>query len=273
VESFGEVPSGKNKQERSSKRFIYTVELLGRLAIKKPSIEGRENLPQTPCIIATTHLSDIDEQMIAADAGHDRKIGLASFATNQKFIVFKPFITLSGRDNFYDITNAPFKGNFTAPSLRQTDFEKMSQAITQEKANIVISAHNRTYNWELPDKPGLGAVLLAHIANVPIVPSVLDIHSPTIVGSSRDILKTVKNFATFNRPESKIIYGQPIYLSEISQEELKGVFNLYSFEARKKMSQEEINAANATLSVLQAEAEQVMHALALKLPPEKRGKW
>ncbi|EKD64816.1 MAG: hypothetical protein ACD_50C00298G0002, partial [uncultured bacterium] len=33
---------------------------ISRFDIKKPTVEGLEKLPPTPCVIATTHLSDID---------------------------------------------------------------------------------------------------------------------------------------------------------------------------------------------------------------------
>src|SRR5437868_3503943 len=76
---------------------------MSRIDIKPPKERGWENVPKIPCVIATTHLSDIDVQEVAMIVAKKRKIGIASQLTN--LTVFKPFVKLIGEKNFFPITN------------------------------------------------------------------------------------------------------------------------------------------------------------------------
>ena len=72
--------SGSQNQERSSRRLkVFEV---SRFDIKKPTVEGLDNIPPQPCVIATTHLSDIDVQEVALAIADKRKVGIASQETN-----------------------------------------------------------------------------------------------------------------------------------------------------------------------------------------------
>ena len=245
---------------------------ISRFDIKKPTIEGLENLPSTPCVVATTHLSDIDVQEVVVAVANIRKVGMATQSTNLTHPLFEPFFKLMGMNNFFPITNTYNKWN-TKYSLIFDDFKKMHNGIEQEERTIVISAHNPTQEWKLPEKPGVGAVILAHMTNVQIIPAAVDIQCPTPVAQTTDSLTRIKNFITMKRPKAKIYFCKPLQLSKIPNDKLIPVINLYNRDEREKMSKEEIASANKTLDGLKVEAEKLMLSLASKLPSSKRGKW
>src|SRR5690606_37860772 len=137
---------------------------------------------------------------VAMAVAGTRKIGVASQETNLTFPLYKPFVEAIGKENFFPITNAPYKSGGTAYSLRIEDLKGMKEGIKKDGRSMIVAGHNPTHNWQLPENPGMAAIILAHIANVPIVPAALDIHSKTPVAQSTDLLPRVKNFLSFRRP-------------------------------------------------------------------------
>lgn len=247
---------------------------LSRFDIKKPTVEGRERLPQGPSVIATTHLSDIDVQEIAAEVAKDRKIGIASQASNLTAAIFRPFIRVMGRENFFPLSNTLAPGGATSAfRLTSGDIQRMSEGVVTEGRTMVVSAHKPVDTWKLPDRPGLAAVVLAHHANVPLVPVALDIESERPVALASEIAPRIRRFFLRQRPSARMIVGEQISLSQIPRQELEQAVNLYSADTRRQMSEEELAKARQALFVLQQEATQMMRELASKLPEAKRGKW
>jgi hypothetical protein len=246
-----------------------------RFDIKKPIVEGFENIPLIPCIIATTHLSDIDVQEIAMVVADRRKIGMVSQETNLTFPPSKPFIALIGKDNFFPIANTllPEDHNKSAYSLRIDDLRGMEDGIKKNGRTMIMAGHNHTRDWKLAENPGIAAIILAHKAGVPLVPAVLDIDSKNPIAQMTNKLSRVKNFVTLKRPSAKIIFCEPMNLAEISEDKLRAAIDLYSPDARRNMTPQQIATATETLEILQKEASQMMESFASKLPPEKRGKW
>lgn len=257
-------------KEKSSLRL--KVFKLSRFDIKKPKVEGLEKIPPTPCVIVTTHLSDIDVQEVVMAVAGRRKVGVASQVTNLTFPPFKPFVAAIGKDNFFPVTNL-FKKGHAAYSLRLEDLQKMQEGIREQGRTMIIAGHSPTHDWKLPEKPGIAAVVLAHMAGVPLIPAIVDIESSNPVAQTTDNMARVKNFITRKRPSAKIIFGEPIELAEIQEEELASAIGLYSPDKRRSMTQEELLSARGTLSVLKGEADKMMLSMASKLPTEKRGKW
>lgn len=243
-----------------------------RFDIQKPTVEGIKNLPSSPCVISTTHLSDVDVAEIVMTVGDKRKVGMVCQETNLRPLFLRPFISLMGRNNFFTIKNTIEKGK-TIFSLEIEDLIEMKRGIIKEGRTMIVAAHNPTHDWKLPKKPGVCAVILAHMANVPIVPAVLDIDSSVPVGITENIKTKIINLIKMKRPKAKIYFCKPFQVSKISGNKLRSVINLYSRDKRKKMPKEEVASANATLGIIKDEARQVMVSLASKLPVEKRGKW
>ena len=233
------------------------------LLYKKPIIEGRENLPPGTCVVATTHLSGYDVPEVTAEMMKSRNTGMALQSTILNFPLFRPFVHILGKENFFPISNR------NSSSLDIEGLSKMRDAIIKEGKTIVIAGYNPTKDWKLSDKPGLAAVILAHETKVPLVPVALDIRSKTYPKPRR----LVKNSILGKKPDARMIIGKPISFSEIPLDKLQAAVNLFSINERRTMTQEQIMEAHATLATLKLEAEEVMKALARNLPPEKRGKW
>jgi len=243
-----------------------------RLDIQKPTVEGIENLPLIPCIISTTHLSDVDVQEILLTVAEKRKVGMICQQTNLKPFLLKLFIAIMGRNNFFTITNIIEEGK-SIFSLKIEDLRVMKKGIIKEGRTMIVAAHNPVHDWKLPQKPGVCAVILAHMTNVLIVPAVLNIDSSTPVGITENIKTKIINFIKMKRPKAKIYFCKPFQVSKIVNDKLMLAVNLYNRIEREKMSPKELAIANATLKIIKDEASKVMMLLSSKLPPEKRGEW
>ena len=237
--------------------------------IREPFVEGGENLPNYPCVVATSHLSDVDVlAVVRAIMGVDqRKIGISSQKTN--FDLSLPAMKLAGLDHFFPLQNTTQKNGHASFTLNLPDFERMRDGITKERRTMVIAGHVPTRNWKLHRHAGIGPVLLAHMANVPLVPAVVDIMSLTPVAQSTMTLKErALRLIKGERPSAKIIFGKPMTFPEISEEELKAIFNLYGLK-RENIHEEEW----ATIALLKQEQDAMMLSLAANLPSKKRGVW
>lgn len=239
-----------------------------RVDIREPSVVGEENLPKEPCVVATSHLSDVDLlAVVLAIMGIDqRKIEISSQKTN--FDLFLPAIKVLGRDNFYPIQNTVHGNDHASFRLDYADFEGMRDGV-REGRTMVIAAHVPTRNWMLHRNAGIGPILLAHMAKVPLVPVAVDINSPTPIAQSTMTLRDrARRFVTGERPNARISFGKPMQLSEITEEQLRPVFDLYGLRRRGIADEQQ-----TVIDILKAEQAEMMNKIAENLPPEKRGVW
>lgn len=264
----GEASGDFNNQPTQEKPFrpksLDFLEKL-RFAYKKPTVEGKENLPPGPCVIAATHLSGYDVFEIYAEATKDRKTAMALQASILNHPLFKRIANIVGKENFLPLSNDK------STVLRNQELEQMKNAILIEGKTMVVAAHTPTKAWKLTDNPGMAAVILAHQTNVSVVPAVFDIKSRIPVREG--VISQVKHIVLRRHPDSKIIFGNPMSFPEISEDKLQSAINLFSTDKRRAMTQQEVKEAHATLEILRNEAGEVMKSLASNLPLEKRGKW
>lgn len=250
-------------EQQSHLKRLEILEKFRFLLYKKPTVEGRENLPPGPCVVATTHLSGYDVPEVTAEMMKNRNAGMALQSTILNFPLARPFVHMLGKENFFPLSNR------NSSILNAEEIEQLKDAIVRDGKTLVVAGHNPTKDWKLPDSPGLAAVILAHAATVPLVPVALDIQSKTYPKPRR----LVKNSIFGKKPDAKMIIGSPISVSEIPDDQLQLAMNLYSPGKRRLMTQEQVQEVQATLDILKSEAGEVMKALASNLPPEKRGKW
>lgn len=257
-----------NIQQTSPEKPHYPMawEALEKLRIlyKKPTVEGRENLPAGPCVIATTHLSTFDVPEIAGEIMKGRKTGIAMQSSIYEHPLLRPFVKMMGKNNLFPISNR------NSSTFGSKDLEPLKNTLARDGRTIVIAGHNPIRDWKLPDRPGLAAVILAHQAKAPLVPVTLNIELPFHPKFEHFITK--KMFLK-KRADSKIIIGNPISFSQIPDDKLDAVVNLYSSDKRRTMTEEQIKEAQGVLDILKSEAGEVMKSFAANLPPEKRGKW
>jgi len=272
----GESSAEFNSAQQATREQSYLKRLAKleglRFLYNKPTVEGRENLPSGSCVIATTHLSIFDVPEVAAEMMHSRKTGVVLQSHLLSIPFFRPLVHLMGKERFFPLSNRD------ASVLPAGEIEQMKDAITRDRRTLVVAAYNPNdkANSKLSDKPGLAAIILAHRARVPLVPVVLNIESktPLIIGFRiRRFDVGLKNLMLGKKPNAKMIIGNPISYPEIPEDKLEAAINLYSLDKRRVMTDQQIVEAKETLAVLQAEAGEVMKALASNLPPEKRGKW
>ncbi|MBI2049353.1 1-acyl-sn-glycerol-3-phosphate acyltransferase [Candidatus Roizmanbacteria bacterium] len=227
----------------------------------RSTVEGIEKLPLRPCVVAVTHLSNVDMPQVALAMADRRKVGFVGYENPLSLIV--------GRENFFPI--ARYRGIKNGYDLMVEQFKRMHDGITQEGRTMVIAAHNPTQDWQLPRNPGIGAVVLAHMTNAPLVPVAVDIQSLTPVAKARDISR-IKNIITNKKYKAKIYFCEPIQLPEITNKQLKLAMRVF-ISGEENVSEGEIKSAKETFKILENESEQMMWSIASKLPEQKRGKW
>lgn len=140
---------------------------------------GRENIPDGTVIFAATHISNQDMFVVAQDAIGDRNIGIASQSTNFHDVKVAPAQwILSGvnlQKMFYPVSNnASTKERWWSKwtySLDQQDIQTMSTALKTGKSMVI--AWHRPTEYVLPSRAGVGAIILAHINNAPLIPSIV----------------------------------------------------------------------------------------------------
>jgi hypothetical protein len=277
--------AGPSQREIKPTRRIDRLGVLSRGAVetmvKRPSKEGLQNLaelhPNQRVVFATSHLSDIDELAAVEALAPYRKVDIASLETNQRDPKQRIPEYLAGPGRFHDVKNT-FDTEKDMPYTRfdAENFENMRRAM-EKGSDIVISAHKPARKWEqaaLPDHRGIGAVYLAQLAQVPVVPVALDIHTEDRVGMASDIPGALKK-NTKGRPEATLRIGKPIKLEDISAPDMDDVRALLTGSMRKELREDPERFAHAkeTFEKLKQQGEQVMRAIAQLLPREKRGRW
>lgn len=255
-------------------RFSWLMSFNRSILFQKPIVSGIKNLlkiPDLPLVIVVSHFSDADLQIVASElcsklkqVRPDRLLGLSLQSEN--LIDFKSAVLIkaSGRKNFFEIDARYDKAikrlDFT---FNPANFQKMAKALLN-KIDIIIAAHEPLSNipnsgWQLPDRAGLGAAYLAQIANAVLLPVAVDIQTSEPVGMSADIVGAAKRLVERDRPQVKVVIGEPFTLDKINQAELEMVGQRIS----------DLPAFNQ----LKVQGEEVIRTIAALLPEGKRGRW
>lgn len=289
--------SPENNQQIPKQRGFDILMNLNREAVfKEPKIIGLENLQkipiEKPLIIATSHFSDVDIQVVESSLhpklkeirpNHTIGISIQSHNLIDPFVA--PFIKLIGRENFfaYDV-HYDKKNNHLQFLFNPENFKKMAKEL-QNKKDIITAAHEPLSNikdapWELPKRSGLGAAYLAQLTTATILPVAVDIQSDRPVGMASNMKETIKRFATGKRPSVNVVVGEPFTLRKIDNEFLHS-FEVYSARVNepnwelnnKVISPEEKTKAKTALREIRKQSDMIMKKIAALLPEKKRGRW
>ncbi len=233
--------------------------------IKEPIIDGWENITDEPCVVATTHLSGIDPREIARVLADRRNVTLAVDAANLSSPRLAPWFYLLGRDNFLPIS--------TTDSHLGKEMGAFTKSINEQGKTIVISAYLPKKSWQLPEKGGLAAVVLAHAAKVNLVPAAMTYESPDVVARGWDLPKRAANIFKNQRSATAISFCEPINLVSFSRDEIDQTMRSLDRNEREKLSDEQKRIAHANIKIWRAETAQVMSALASKVPQELHAKY
>lgn len=259
-------------------RIGWTSRLNSESKLHKPTVDGLENLTAIPenqeLIIATTHLSDIDMETAISTVSPYRDVSVASQSTHLENPIFGRLMRWATENEIYGVSSKFGKKPNWLPAFRfnPKDYEAMKAPLEKGRA-MVIAAHRPTHEWELPDKPGLGAIYLAQISGGVILPTAVDVQYPEFIDLSPIGKGVLKRLVLGKRPDVKVTFGTPIQLTPIPQEEISVAGKFLNHDERHKMTADEIQQAKLVLEKLQLQGAEVMKSLANMLPQSKRGRW
>jgi len=165
------------------------------LFIKK--IDGIENLPQKPFIIAASHSSYIDPVILIFMLAWHRNMQLCTFATNEKFL--GPF------------WNTLFN-HFGAIRINGS-IEKARAALKQGKSVAVFPEGQRTFTGDVQKVTHTGLGVLALLNKVTVVPVAMNTwhfwnRYHLLPNFRRDIAITIGKPMTFNQKPTKQNFGK-----------------------------------------------------------------
>lgn len=244
------------RRKSSPFRLRHAMELLAKVASKKVTIEGKENLaqlkPDEKVVFVTTHLKDSDVPIAFTTLASDFDIAIVNISGhgNPKQDIFSyTGIKVAGSNAFLPIS---YKGHLThwnPDNFQKENFQPMQEALEKGKA-VMIAAYSPTKEQILPQRPGFGAMYLAQLTGATLVPITVNQASQDDLAGQAGIKGMITT--VLKRPEVTVTYGKPIKPTETLDPNIP----IY-----KQIP-----------SLIQQQAK-IMEALAQPQPPEKRGVW
>lgn len=226
------------------RRLDTSVKIGMRLFSSEREVIGKEILEtipkDKPVIFTTTHFSDIDVLAVMDVVSDFRKYKVVQARDHEKFRTNAgPYVMtgIPGRNNFISIS----------PLLRQEDYVPMVEILAKGEA-IIIAAYfnpeeefyNQHFNQKgviLPEKGGLGAILLAQKTEALIIPTA------TVMDKRRKV---------------RVIFGEPLTFEKIN--------GLSEFR-------KDIETTKKVLEQLKNQSDKLMLATAKLVPEDKQGTW
>lgn len=191
------------------------VRAIKALQVRDVDVAGQEHAVQASLqygsvIIAPTHLADLDMPMTLYTLGSMLDILITNMAPQHSFRrnpTMNLLLRLAGKRNFLPIDyidGRPAKGRFNP-----LNFLPMAEVLAAGRS-VMIAAHKPMFVPELPDHAGIGAVYLASITGIPVIPVAVRLSSGGAVGYNNSILTTL-----FTQPSAKVRIGAPIVFEKI----------------------------------------------------------
>ncbi len=245
-----------------------TTEAAIKGAFKAPII-GEEKLKKIdrtrPVMVVTTHLSDSDIQLTAYRLHKTGNLNLVVTNQSTQYQMkdlasgcISLFVKTLGRGWFCPMGWEWGESGLPVPAFNKKDFTRIKKEVFTKNKMLLIAAHNPTFDGKLPDKPGLGAAVVAQmIKNIQIVPAAV-----LVEGSAPDAYKPGK--AIFGRwgRSAKLVIGDVFEIkNRLTEDETDSVLN------------PERKASEKTREKIKKTAEEIMLKVAKLLPEEKRGIW
>lgn len=244
------------KRKPSPFRLRRAMELLAKVASKKVTIEGKENLaqlkPDEKVIFVTTHLKDSDVPIAFTTLASDFDIAMVNISghSSPKQDIFSyAGIKVAGSSAFLPISYRGHLTHWSPDNFQKEDFQPMQEALKKGKA-VMIAAYSPTKEQILPQRPGFGAMYLAELTGATLVPITVNQASQAELAGQAGIKGMVTT--VLKRPEVTVTYGEPIRPTETLDP------NIPLYKQIPSLIQQQTK---------------VMEALAQPLPLQKRGIW
>ncbi len=174
---------------------------------------GKEHLDEIPdgmnVVVAGSHVSDFDMPLIATALGKDLNIAITDMSVHSTDWKKDPTyvgMLIAGIRNFIQISWHTGAGGKRQPRLNPENYGPVRDALNRGKA-VLMAAHNPSYG-SLPDKPGIGAELVAETTpNTVILPVTVDVQDEQASTATKFRQQMM---SLFRRPKVVVTIGKPI---------------------------------------------------------------
>ncbi|MGE5426100.1 MAG: hypothetical protein ACM3PZ_03430 [Bacillota bacterium] len=224
--------------------------------------EAKESYPDTPFIISSSHLHNLDVPAALKALGREFDIQLSGESVlleKMKYLAHRLMISLAGKDNFTPLDYVEDKEGKHG-SFNPDNFEQLAGKIADGKTPW-IAAHPFALDGKMR-RPGLGAVYLAAKTGAAILPTALEVKGESVMEGA---VQTVKNL--LERPTAIYHIGEALKLTEVDVTPIEDVIR--KRREGKPVSEEEIAWFSESVAALRQNADTLCEAIAALLPPEK----
>lgn len=247
-----------------------------RLSFSGVTVEGEEHLKEIPpgkkVVVATTHISDYDMPLAIYALGDKFELVVAN-ASDQHAFRKSPFgnigMRISGTENFRGID---YRDNYKGPDFFNPANYRPIEKDLREGKTAVVAAHNPVFDYRLPERGGYAAVYVAELADAVVLPVALDVQSSKKIGTGSKFSDAAKSL--WERPEARVIIGAPLAFQRLEGvEQFEAIMRTRHDRSAPRPAAEEITFVRGISRKLKENSRLLMKALAVLLPPEKRGAW
>lgn len=250
----------------------FGLELMAQVRFKNIITEGLSHLAEIPSdrpiVFATSHITDLDIPVAGSVLADRFNLGIAQISKLNKDPRNIAGMLFTGIHNYFPIQYGGRRGAWIPGAVAIENYEIITKAMRDEGKAILFAAHNPTYNHVLPDRSGVGAVILANMADALVMPIAIDVQVADKFIGKPGASASLNMLA--QRPNAKVWIGKPLDFPRIStsnewteiMKKRKSLINSDTRQLMKDMHEK-----------IREQSDEIMHTIASMLPKEKRGVW
>jgi len=250
----------------------FGLELMARARVGTILSEGLAYLaevpPDRPLVFATSHITDLDIPIAGSVLADRFTLGIAQISKLARDPRNIAGMLVTGIHNYFPIQYAGRRDAWIPGAIRIGDYEVMVRAMKDKGKAIMFAMHKPTYDHILPDRAGLGAVILAHMADALVIPIAIDVQVADKFIGKQGASASMSMLG--QRPDAKVRVGNPLYLPPIS------AFDQWVEIMKKRkvpMDSETRQLMKDVHQKIRVQADDMMNIIASLLQKEKRGIW
>lgn len=249
----------------------FGLELMMKVRVGTIVPEGLSHLAEIPSdrpvVFAISHITDLDMPVAGSVLADRFNLGIAQISKLKKDPLNIVGMLFTGIHNYFPIQYGGRRGAWI-PTMAIENYEIITKAMRDEGKAILFAAHNPTYNHVLPDRSGVGAVILANMADALVMPIAIDVQVADKFIGKPGASASLNMLA--QRPNARVWIGKHLDFPRIS------TFNEWTEIMKERKSP--INSDTRQLmkdvhEKIREQSDEIMHTIASMLPKEKRGVW